>query len=104
MTGEHTVGIDRENLRTELCNWLRLLEISGTQQILLKQDWSERVDRPRTDSADQLSALAEEVASCTRCGLHSTRSNAVCGEGNPSSRLMFIGEGPGRDEDLSGRA
>ena len=42
------------------------------------------------------------MAACTRCGLQ-TRTNVVFGEGNPRARLMFIGEGPGRDEDLLGR-
>jgi uracil-DNA glycosylase family 4 len=103
MTGEHTVEIDRENLRTELCNWLRLLEISGTEHILMKQDSYPGARETCVGSARSLAKLEEEVASCTRCGLHSTRSNTVYGEGSPSSRLMFIGEGPGRDEDLSGR-
>jgi uracil-DNA glycosylase family 4 len=50
-----------------------------------------------------LSDLIDRMASCTRCGLHRTRTNIVFGEGNPSSRLMFVGEGPGRDEDVQGR-
>jgi uracil-DNA glycosylase family 4 len=103
MTGEHTAEIDRENLRTELCNWLRLLEISGTEHILLRRDRSRDADERLGGAPGSLEVLGEEVASCTRCGLHDSRTNAVYGEGDPSSRLMFIGEGPGRDEDLSGR-
>ena len=103
MAGEHTAEIDRESLRTELCNWLRLLEISGTEDILLMKGWSQGESEPRSGVATSLAALEEEMVSCTRCELHSTRTNLVYGEGSPSSRLMFIGEGPGRDEDLSGR-
>jgi len=103
MAGEHTAEIDREGLRNELCNWLRLLEISGTEDILLMKGWSREETEPRWDGAPSLSALEKEMASCTRCELHSTRTNLVYGEGSPSSRLMFIGEGPGRDEDVSGR-
>jgi uracil-DNA glycosylase family 4 len=51
----------------------------------------------------RLSQLKNEVAACTRCGLCKTRTHAVFGEGSPRARLMFIGEGPGRDEDLLGR-
>ena len=43
------------------------------------------------------------VHNCTRCGLCRTRNNPVFGEGNPDARLMFIGEGPGADEDRQGR-
>lgn len=47
--------------------------------------------------------LAEEISACSRCRLCQTRTNVVPGEGNPRARIMFIGEGPGRDEDLQGR-
>jgi len=55
------------------------------------------------DRSDGLRALRAEIGDCTRCKLHKGRTNIVFGEGNPSARLMFIGEGPGRDEDLKGR-
>ena len=47
--------------------------------------------------------LMEEISVCGKCRLCETRTNVVPGEGNPDARLMFIGEGPGRDEDLQGR-
>ena len=47
--------------------------------------------------------LMEEISTCERCRLCQTRTNVVPGEGNPQAKLMFIGEGPGRDEDLQGR-
>lgn len=53
--------------------------------------------------AISFSQLQSDVAGCTQCGLHKTRTHTVFGEGNPRARLMFIGEGPGRDEDLLGR-
>ncbi|MBQ5809946.1 MAG: uracil-DNA glycosylase [Clostridia bacterium] len=46
--------------------------------------------------------LKEECLSCRRCGLCETRTNVVFGQGNPNARLMFIGEGPGETEDLTG--
>ena len=48
-------------------------------------------------------ALLEAISSCRRCRLCDSRTNVVPGEGNVKSALMFIGEGPGRDEDLTGR-
>lgn len=50
-----------------------------------------------------LFSLLEEIGDCRRCRLHTTRTAIVFGEGNPAARVMFIGEGPGRDEDLQGR-
>jgi len=47
--------------------------------------------------------LEAEIADCGKCRLCETRTNVVPGEGDPNARLMFIGEGPGRDEDLQGR-
>ncbi|HLG17144.1 MAG TPA: uracil-DNA glycosylase family protein [Blastocatellia bacterium] len=50
-----------------------------------------------------LDEIREDLGDCTRCRLHSHRTRIVFGEGNPKARLMFIGEGPGADEDASGR-
>ncbi len=54
-------------------------------------------------SVSSLEDLEKLVSPCTRCRLSATRTNLVFGEGNPDAKLMFIGEGPGSDEDLSGR-
>ena len=50
-----------------------------------------------------LEAIAAEVRVCTRCRLHQTRTHAVPGEGDPSTEVVVIGEGPGQNEDLEGR-
>jgi DNA polymerase len=55
------------------------------------------------EKARGLEKTAEEVRKCCKCGLGSTRTNAVPGEGNPDARIMFIGEAPGADEDAQGR-
>lgn len=47
--------------------------------------------------------LYEEIGGCTRCRLCQGRTNVVPGEGDIHADVMFIGEGPGRDEDLQGR-
>src|SRR5690606_3837118 len=47
--------------------------------------------------------LFNVVQRCRRCPLSRYRTNVVPGEGNRKASLMFVGEGPGRDEDLSGR-
>ncbi|MHC4664886.1 MAG: uracil-DNA glycosylase [Planctomycetota bacterium] len=53
--------------------------------------------------AAELEKIADEVRKCCECGLGSTRTNAVPGEGNANARIMFVGEAPGADEDAQGR-
>ncbi len=53
--------------------------------------------------ATDLAAVAAEAATCRACGLCSKRKQAVPGEGDPAARLVFVGEGPGADEDALGR-
>lgn len=60
----------------------------------------------RLGPAEKIAALDEvaaEIARCDRCPLHRGRTHTVPGEGHADADLMFVGEGPGRDEDLSGR-
>lgn len=53
-----------------------------------------------TDPAAALAAIRADICDCTRCKLCKGRTNIVFGVGNPRAKLMFVGEGPGRDEDL----
>jgi uracil-DNA glycosylase family 4 len=49
-----------------------------------------------------LSILEKKLQSCTRCDLHRKRNNMVFGKGSLTASIMFIGEGPGEQEDLQG--
>jgi DNA polymerase len=60
-------------------------------------------DMTVTQKASELEKIAAEVNKCRECDLGSTRTNSVPGEGNPDTRIMFVGEGPGADEDSQGR-
>ena len=51
---------------------------------------------------DNFEELRENCLNCRRCGLCETRTNVVVGVGNPRSKVMFISEGPGENEDLQG--
>ena len=56
-----------------------------------------------TIGSGSLEELERLIGDCKRCKLHKGRNSLVFGEGNPKARLVFIGEGPGRDEDLEGK-
>lgn len=70
-----------------------------TSSVTLSQSRSQ----PTLDREAALKALREEIGDCRRCKLSNRRTNIVFGEGNPSARLMFIGEAPGKEEDLQAR-
>lgn len=55
------------------------------------------------DRAARLAEVSAAVAHCTRCRLATTRTRTVFGEGSAYAEVLFIGEGPGRQEDLQGR-
>ena len=90
-------------------------------EVLVERDWIRpaaargaspyrRCERRRghgvTDAERQaaLEAIAAEVRVCTRCRLHETRTQAVPGEGDPETEVVFVGEGPGFNEDRAGPA
>ncbi len=50
-----------------------------------------------------MKVIEEKISECTACQLSQTRTNVVPGEGNIHSPIVFVGEGPGQEEDLSGR-
>ncbi|MGH8099943.1 MAG: uracil-DNA glycosylase, partial [Chthoniobacterales bacterium] len=51
---------------------------------------------------DTLLKIRTDLGECTRCKLHKTRNNIVFGDGNSKAELVFVGEGPGHDEDMQG--
>ena len=58
---------------------------------------------PKTSSPIVLKEIRADIGDCTRCKLHTLgRAQIVFGVGNPNADLMFVGEAPGRDEDIQG--
>jgi uracil-DNA glycosylase family 4 len=53
--------------------------------------------------SSELQVVHSEILECTKCELHKSRTNAVPGEGPPDARIIFVGEGPGQNEDEKGR-
>jgi uracil-DNA glycosylase family 4 len=58
--------------------------------------------RPAAERIEELEALARKASVCTRCRLAETRTNVVFGSGNPDAEVIFVGEGPGQQEDEQG--
>jgi uracil-DNA glycosylase len=56
----------------------------------------------QTDRVSALRLIRDDIGDCTRCALHRGRNKLVFADGDPNARLMFVGEGPGADEDAQG--
>ena len=69
----------------------------GVEVVPLLSENAPTVDRP-----DSLEAFESVVLGCRACGLCEARNNVVFGSGNPYADVMFIGEAPGKEEDLQG--
>ena len=80
--------------------YLEFLKLSGIQDIFVSGQEKKDQIEPSKIGLDQ---LAKKYANCSDCKLSENRIKLVYGEGNPHSKLMIISEGPGRDENLSGR-
>lgn len=74
------------------------------EDIMVRQDTPVRsTGRSKSSKEKALERLRREIGDCRRCKLSKSRKNIVFGEGDPQAKLMFIGEGPGRDEDIQAR-
>jgi len=80
-------------------------ELSGFDVIAERQSYqvSEAKGAFASSKEIALKDLQKEIGDCQRCRLSKGRKNIVFGEGDPDAELMFIGEGPGREEDLQAR-
>lgn len=59
-------------------------------------------DTSRLEAEKALRVIQDDIGDCTRCRLHQGRRHIVFGSGNPTAELVFVGEGPGADEDEQG--
>ena len=79
------------------------LDVRGrTLSVPTDLDTGRGAQRAPDDQSSLLAEMAAVANACQKCKLAKTRTNVVYGVGNPNADLMFIGEAPGRDEDLKG--
>lgn len=96
--------VSATDLIASLRNYLEELRESGVDALpYAEPDPGVAVlSRDPVAPSDGLEKLRSELHDCGRCALGATRTNLVFGVGNPRARVMFVGEAPGRDEDLKG--
>jgi len=89
---------DPADVRRALASWVGYLGDIGVRELDLRA----AEPAPRAVPAAGLAAIRETIGDCRRCKLCEARTNIVFGVGDPHARLMFVGEGPGADEDARG--
>ena len=82
-----------------LAAWLREIGVDFAPASLPK---NARQPKKSSGEAETLDEIRREIADCKACALCEKRNTVVFGVGNPQAQLMFVGEGPGADEDLQG--
>jgi DNA polymerase len=104
----HLNGVpEQENIRL-VAKLLRFYRALGMKEVYVPSSLKEALaaGSPAESSlafARSLEQLRQTWGECTRCRLHKSRTHLVFGEGNPQAKLVFVGEGPGQDEDQQGR-
>lgn len=81
-----------------------LPDVSALNRVTAAQDAAKKVLAAplSADKSETLEQIRKNLGDCQRCKLGATRKNLVFGVGNPKARLVFVGEGPGADEDEKG--
>jgi uracil-DNA glycosylase family 4 len=86
-----------------LAEWLRYLREIGVRELRVADAVAPAPSAAPSKAAPlTLEAIRETIGECTRCKLHAGRTKLVFGVGDPRARLMFVGEGPGAEEDQRG--
>jgi uracil-DNA glycosylase family 4 len=95
---EHELHRSVELIKTNL----NILKESGMTYIPRSKHGNETVDNRTASGTDKLEHVLKEMGDCRRCKLCAGRTNIVFGVGNESASLVFVGEGPGAEEDKQG--
>ena len=83
--------------------YLFYLKELGLEGLPLSIETLQILDQQKeTPAVENLETIRHDLGDCRRCKLHEGRKHIVFGAGNPRARLVFVGEGPGRDEDVQG--
>ena len=93
-----------QEIVADLKAYLEYLKGMGIEALPIAEENMEKTTRSEAPTlAPSLEEIRKELGDCKRCKLHRGRRTIVFGEGNQKAKLMFVGEGPGYDEDVQGR-
>ncbi len=123
---KHNAAREFVGLVDQFGDYLNFLKENGTREIEIQPDTLKKMSAPPApakpvaaparkiapppkpaaspSTTPALQEIADQVAACRKCPLHKERTRTVPGQGNAHPDIMFVGEGPGRDEDQQGLA
>ena len=101
MNADNTTGISRDELRRKL-EFYQDLGFTHIYRRAAAPVMEEIVIPSLAPAGDTLLRIVEDLGDCKRCRLHQKRNKIVFGVGNEKAKLVFVGEGPGADEDEQG--
>jgi uracil-DNA glycosylase family 4 len=78
------------------------LQVPAAPRVVLPAPKAALFDATEKISGDSMLKIRDDIGDCTRCKLHKGRNKIVFADGDPKAKLVFVGEGPGRDEDMQG--
>lgn len=85
-------------MKDQLYKHVKILQELGYEYLFMEKDMNLTEEKEK-----KLKKIGRAIQECKKCDLYKSRKQAVLGEGNPDSSLVFIGEAPGGDEDKLGR-
>jgi uracil-DNA glycosylase len=101
-----TMNDEIQEIVADLKSYVEYLKEMGIEDLPVAERRAQKhapASPPARLPVQTLEDIRRELGDCRRCKLHTTRRTIVFGEGNPEATLMFVGEGPGYDEDVQGR-
>ena len=99
---EHLTELLTE-IREDFRGYLEYVKGLGYPGIALSDDTLRILESwDKRGTAESLDMIRDDLGACQRCKLHKERKNIVFGFGNPKAKLVFVGEGPGYEEDIQG--
>jgi len=100
MNGRHAF----DSAIAEICNSLRFLSAAGYRGFDCAQESLQKIGRwGQGPVSENLNDIRADLGDCRRCRLARGRNKIVFGDGNPGAKLVFVGEGPGFEEDQQGK-
>jgi DNA polymerase len=100
--GEGSGSIERGEVLASLERYLLELQETGVDWLPLNDTVKEGFSAAQQLESESLEAIRADLGDCQRCALGASRTNLVFGVGNPKASVVFVGEAPGRDEDIKG--
>jgi uracil-DNA glycosylase family 4 len=105
LKGKSLMNEKAQEIIADLKSYLEYLKGMGIEALPVSEKSSEGGSTSAVSpaTAETLEEIRIDIGDCRRCKLYRMRKTVVFGEGNPKASLMFVGEGPGYDEDVQGR-